>query len=173
MMVSLPSWDLFLGLFFVINLAYGLILQRDKVLLTLISIYVAIVITQHFSAPLQQFFIGDKTVFGGIWIKSSASPFIIKTALFILTIVVLTTKSGLGGGGVKRGSLSPLEVIVYSLFSSALIITTVLSFLPETDRNAFLEQSKLAKTIMSYQLWWLALPPISLIVTGLRSHSSN
>lgn len=173
-MVTLPSWDLFIGLFFVINLAYSLILQRDKVLLTLISTYVALIISQNFSTIIGQLFIGDKTILGGLWIKSSASPFIIQTTLYALTIVILTTKSGLGGNSGRRGGLlSPLEVIVYSFFTSALIISTILSFLPETDRDIFLAQSQIAKIIMDYHLWWLALPPVSLIVTGMRSSSHN
>ena len=67
-MVAVPTWDLFLILFFIIGVAYGFILQRDKTVITLISVYVALVITQVLTLPIQEFFAGPIIIFRRVYI---------------------------------------------------------------------------------------------------------
>ncbi|KKQ73417.1 MAG: hypothetical protein US94_C0034G0005, partial [Berkelbacteria bacterium GW2011_GWB1_38_5] len=58
-----PSWDLAIVVFFLIGIAFGYILQREKIVATLLSVYVALVVTQVFSGNVLSFFQGDKTLF--------------------------------------------------------------------------------------------------------------
>lgn len=162
-----PSWDLFLAVMFVVGIAYGFLLQRGKVILTLITVYVAILITQVLSPLVSGFFTGDKTVFGQFFIKANASPFTVKTALFILTIILLTTRSGLSSTG-SRGLMAPIEVLLFSGLNVALVISTIFSFMPPERQEVFKQASKLAKLIIERQTWWLLLPVVLLIVVGFR-----
>src|SRR6476661_277846 len=133
---ALPSWDLFITLFFIIGLAYGFILQRDRIVATLMSVYAALVVSQLLVDPVGQFFQGDKTIFNQIWIRSNTSPFTIHLALFVGIIVLLSAKGGMVGTK-GRGVMSHAEVLVYSALTTALIVSSIFSFMPDPTRSAY------------------------------------
>src|SRR3990167_91994 len=165
-MPTMPSWDLIITLFFIVAIAYGFILQRDKTVVTLISVYVALVVVQVFAGNLQDFFAGEKTILGQLFIKSSASPFTIKTLLFAAVIALVSAKSGLSSKG--ESSISPLEIFGFSFLNAALIISSIFSFMPEGTQAAYSGSSRLASFIINYHVWWIILPVVLLIVTGWK-----
>jgi hypothetical protein len=154
-----------------VGLSYGFILQREKVTGTLVSVYMAIVMTMLASPYVSQFFAGDTTV-GSIFIKASPTPFIIKTAVFCIVTILLTTRGGLAGMRGK-GLLSPLEVGLYSALTTAVVITTILSFLDEGIRANLLHDSRVAGLILQYHDLIIVLPVLVLIVLGFRHHSKG
>lgn len=163
-----PSWDLFIGLFFIIGISYGFILQREKVTGTLVSTYVAIVVTQIVSPYIQQFFAGDTTI-GSIFIKASPTPAMIKIAVFGVIIILLTTRAGLAGMR-GRGLLSPIEVMIYSVLTTAIIIASILSFLEEGARAQLIESSRLVSMIFKYNDLVMIAPIVILVTMGFRRH---
>lgn len=170
--MNAPTWDLFIGLFFIIGLAYGFILQREKVVVTLVTVYVALLTTQVIAPIFQQFFTGDKTLFNSVYLKANASPFAIQAALFVILIVLLTVRSGLTGHRA-RGFLIPIEVLIYSALNSALVLSSILSFMPEETKASLATSSKFAKFIIAHHTWWLIVPVVMLIVTGIRRGRSD
>lgn len=170
MQASLPSWDLFITLFFIIGLAYGFILQRDRIVATLMSVYAALIVSNLLVDPVGQFFKGDKTIFNQIWIRSDTSPFTIRLALFIVIIVLLSSKGGIGGAR-GRGTISHIEILVYSALNTALIVSSIFSFLPDPTRDAYASTSKLVNLIVTHHDWWLLLPVGALIFFGLQRHN--
>ena len=169
MQPSLPSWDLFITLFFIIGLAYGFILQREKIVATLMSVYAALVVSQMLVDPVGQFFKGDKTLFNQIWIRSDTQPFTIHLVLFTAIIVLLSAKGGLGSAR-GRGVVSHVEVFVYSILNTALIVTSIFSFLPEPTRDAYAAGSKLVSFLITHNTYWLLLPVFALIFFGFQRH---
>ncbi|TSC66453.1 MAG: Uncharacterized protein CEO22_95 [Candidatus Berkelbacteria bacterium Gr01-1014_85] len=169
MTATVPSWDLFISLFFVIGIAYGIILQRDRVVACLLSVYVALLVSEQLVEPIGQFFQGDKTLFNQIWIRSNTSPFTIQTGLFIAIVVLLSAKGGLGHGR-SRGGIGNLEVLVYSFLNTALIVASIFSFLPEATLEAYRHSSKLVAMLMQYQQAWQLLPVVALIFFGFQRH---
>ena len=165
-MASVPSWDLIITIFFIVTIAYGFILQRDKTVVTLISVYVGLVLVQVLTDPMQDFFAGEKTVFGQLFIKSSASPFTIKTILFAAVIALVSTKSGLASKG--EGSASPLEIFGFSFLNASLIISSIFYFMPESTMMHYASISKLANFVINYHVWWIILPILLLIITGWK-----
>lgn len=170
--MNLPSWDLFLTLFFIIGIVYGFILQKDKVVITLISAYVALVVTSILTGPVGDFFAGNKTVANQMFIKSNASPFTISTLVFILTTALVSTKSGLAGKD-SGGILSPIELLGYSFLNTALILSSIISFMPESQQLAFESSSKIARFLIQYHTWWVILPVALLVVTGFLHKSGE
>lgn len=164
---TLPSWDLFITLFFIIGLAYGFILQRERIVATLMSVYAALVVSQLLVDPVGQFFQGDRTLFNQIWIRSNTSPFTIRLALFITIVVLLSAKGGIGGSR-SRGVISHLEVLIYSALNTALIVSSIFSFLPEPTREAYATGSRLAGFLINRQEWWFLLPVGALIFFGFQ-----
>lgn len=172
-MAAVPSWDLFITLFFIIGIAYGFVLQREKVVVTTISTYAAIVVTQLFGATVQQFFQGDKTIFGQIFVRANTTPFTIQIALFAAVIALLSAKAGLSGGKGK-GMMSPLEIIVHSFLSTALILSTILTFMPLEEQQNITAQSNLAAKLINMHNLWVILPIIALVASGIIfKHSSS
>jgi len=164
-MQTVPSWDLFLGIFFVVSIGYSFVLQRDKVIVTLLAIYAGIVMANVLGGPLQGFFTGDKTVANQIFIKANANPFSIQAGIFILTTVLLSVRSGLGGRS-QSNALSTFELGLFSFLNSALILAAVFSFLPPETKQHFLDTSRIARVIINKEVWWYVAPLIALVATG-------
>jgi len=167
-----PSWNLAIIIIFLMGIAFGYILQREKIVATLLSVYVALIVTQALSGNVISFFQGEKTVWNQFWINSHTSPFTVRVVIFLAVIMLLTAKSGISGGKSK-GILSPIEIVVYSLLTTALILSSILYFLPPESREAFVVSSKLGAFIINQYIWWILLPVGLLIVTSLFRRSSS
>lgn len=166
-----PSWDLAITVFFLICIAFGYILQRDKIVATLLSVYVGLIITQAVSGNVQSFFQGNSTL-SNFWIKANANTFTIRAAIFLAVIMLVSAKSGISGGKSK-GLLSPLEVIIYSIFTSGLILSSIFYFMPVESREAFMNASRLAKLVISNYTWWIVLPILFMVVMGFFHKGSS
>jgi putative Ca2+/H+ antiporter (TMEM165/GDT1 family) len=164
--MPLPTWDVFIGLAFLVGIAYGFILRRDKTITTLCSVYMGLVISQNFSKTIFDFFNGNTFIANQLWIRSNAPISTITIVLFLASILAITW--AINSSNRTEGDISPLEVIIYSGLAIALIIASVLGFLPEASRNHILEISKIAKIIFQYKTAWIIIPPISLIVLNLK-----
>lgn len=167
-MQPVPSWDLFLVIFFIVSIGYSFVLQRDKVVVTMMAIYAGIVIANVLGAPLQAFFNGDKTVANQLFIRANASPFTIQAGLFMLTTILVTIRSGLGNRSSSRGggSLSPFELALFSFLNSALILAAVFSFMAPEAQQQFADVSRIARVFIGHVSWWMVAPLIALIATG-------
>ncbi len=162
-----PSWDLVITLAFVIGITYGFIMLRDRVLVTLLSLYAGNVIANTFAAPIQKFFNGDTAILNKIWVESSASPFMIKVALFGAVIVLIGAKAGLVG---KRSGFSMFELAAYSFFNVCIGLSTIFSFMSPEQLQGYTNASKLATFIVHHQMVWFIAP---LLVLAVMSHSSS
>lgn len=166
-----PSWDLAITVFFLMGIAFGYILQRDKIVATLLSVYVGLIITQAVSGNIQSFIQGEST-FSNMWIRSNANPFTVRAVIFIAVIMLVSAKSGISAGRSK-GLLSPIEVIIYSIFTSGLILSSLFYFMPAESREAFVMSSRMAKLVINNYVWWIVLPIIFMIVAGFFRRSSS
>lgn len=168
-----PSWDLAIAVFFLIGIAFGYILQREKIIATLLSTYVALIVTEVFAGNVFDFFQGNKTIFGDIWIKSGASPFAVRTILFMAVITLLSAKGGISGTKAK-GILSPIEIFGLSFLTTALILSSIFYFMPPESREAFIASSRLASFMIRHYIWWVILPVLALVGLGfVRKGSSS
>lgn len=169
--MAAPSWNLAIIVIFLMGIAFGYILQRDKIVATLLAVYVGLIMTQAVSGTLQQFFEGSKTL-NQFWVNLNASPFAIRTVIFMLTITLLSAKSGISGGKTK-GMLSPIEIIVYSTLTTGLILSSIFYFMPTESREAFAASSHLVNFIIKSYVWWIVLPVLCLIVMGFFRKGSS
>ena len=167
-MPALPSWDLLLTLFILVSVAYGFMIQRERVVVTLLSIYVGTVITQLLANPVAAFFAGEKTVGGSFFIRSSASAFTIQAVIFIAIVALITAKSGLSGNR-ERGQLSTIEIIAYAALNAALITSVIIGFMDPVGQATLLEHSKNAAFLYDHRTIWFILPIALMVVTGHTS----
>lgn len=171
-MPAAPSWDLAIIVLFLIGMAFGYILQREKIVATLISVYVALVVTQVFSGNVFEFFQGDKTLFNQVWIKSESSPFTIRVIIFMAVIMLLSAKGGISGAKAK-GVFSPIEILGFSFLTVALILSSIFQFMPLESREAFMASSRMATIIIKYNVYWVVIPVAILIALGFLRRNSN
>lgn len=157
-----PTWDLFVGIVFVIGVVYGFALQRERVFTSLLAIYVGIVVTNVWGQKLFDFFQGKSMAFDSMWIQSNAKPATINIVIFLAIIAIITAKAPVGF--LRSWSVvSPLETIAYSMLNTALLLCTVLRNLPPETQTHILDQSTfLVKLNSFYGL--LLIAPIALLI---------
>ncbi|MEK7537560.1 MAG: hypothetical protein AAB619_01140 [Patescibacteria group bacterium] len=119
-----PTWDLFIILFFIVaGFLYGLSLGRDRVIVILISVYMALAVVN--SAP----FIGNFQADIGI-----DQFFVFRISTFVVVFIVLffmMSRSALlstVASSDTRGSW--WQVLLFSFLHVGLLISITLSFLP-------------------------------------------
>ncbi|MFA5584480.1 MAG: hypothetical protein WDA09_09715 [Bacteriovoracaceae bacterium] len=152
-----PSWDLLIIIGFVFVTAVGVMLGRSKVLSVLFGSYAGYVIASETGQLV--FDIIEKTAH-----SVDISLFLVKIALFLLTIVILVAKTELSGRSEDTGST--LVTIVYGILASGFITTVTLSFLDEAERNKMLEASSLIAKVNDLKVLWIVAPIIFLIFAG-------
>jgi len=166
-----PSWNLAIIVIFLMGIAFGYILQREKIVATMLSVYVALIVTQATSGTLQAFFEGSKT-FNQFWINLHASSFTVRVVIFMAVITLLSAKSGISGGKT-RGILSPIEIVLFSILTTGLILGSIFYFLPAETRQTFAANSQLAALIINQYVWWVILPVVVLIALGFFRKGSS
>lgn len=165
-MGKIPSWDVFIALTFVLGVAYGFILKREKVITILSSIYIAIVMSTSFTEYVFQFFQGNKVIANQIWIKGNISESTVGIALFLL--VIFFVSGAINASSTRSGDTSTLEIIIYMALSMALIISTIVGFLPDEMRSNIMNGSKVANMVYGFRTLWIIAPPISLVILNFR-----
>jgi hypothetical protein len=163
--MQLPSVDVFIGLFFLFGVAYSFIFNREKIVTTLCSVYVGIVIAGSFSQTIFDFFNGNKVVANQLWIRGNASTSTIAIILLLASVILI---SGAIKVGKKGEESSMLDVLLYGTLSVALILSSVMGFLPEATRNHYIEISQVAKYLHNWHTLFVVLPPIILIIMNFR-----
>lgn len=164
--MPLPTWDVFIGLIFLVGIAYGFILRRDKTIATLSSVYIGLVIATSFSQTMFDFFNGNKVIANQLWIRSNAPLPIIAIVLFLVSIIFIS--GAINSSNNRGGDISPIEVLVYSALTVALIISSVLNFMPEEMRAGFLASSRFAKILFQHHSLVVIIPPLSLVLLNLK-----
>jgi hypothetical protein len=168
-----PSWDLAITVIFLVGIAFGYILQRDKIVGTLLGVYVGLVMTQAVSGNIQSFFQGNTTLFNQIWIHANVNPFIVKILVFAASIIIVSTRANISSGKSKN-ALSPLEIVVYSILTTGLILTCIFNFMPTASVTPFVMTSRMAKLVIDNYIWWIVLPIIFMLVSGfIHKDSAN
>jgi len=168
--MTLPTWDLFITLFFLVALAYGFILGRGRIAVILVITYVAYAVASEVGEAAYRLFTGPTNIVTNISIQGSGSLFAVKTAFFALIIVLVSLKGEGALGGLGRGLKSTLLTGVYAFLNAGLIVSCVIKFLPPDSQASLFSISPLAAKVDSYRAWWLLLPAVIMIVEGfLRS----
>ncbi len=131
-----PSWDIFILLFFIVgSLLYGLSLGRDRIIVILVSMYMALAVVSN--TPLLNslnlsFHVNENYV-----LKISFFLGIFIVLFFLLSrSALLKTIGGSGGPGAWW------QTIIYSILQVGLLISVTLSFLPKEMTQALAEGTR-------------------------------
>jgi len=159
---SQPSWDLFIILFFIIAaFLYGLSLGRTRIVVILVSIYMALAVVSN--AP----FLRDATIQNQIN-DTLENLFVFRISMFIFLFILLfflLSRSAL------LKSISPTEeagswwhVVLFSFLHVGLIISVVLSFLPPESAASLAPLTRSIFTSEFGRFAWIVGPILAMIL---------
>jgi hypothetical protein len=159
--LSNPSWDLFIILFFVAAaFIYGMSLGRDRIVVILVSIYMALAVVNY--APYLDKFSGTVGV---------DQIFVVKISTFVITFLGLFFLLGrsalmrtIANKGSDDGNI--LQVLVFSFLHIGLLISVTLSFLP-IELSA--ELAQLTRKFFvgdTARFFWVVAPILAMIIFG-------
>ena len=165
-----PSWDLFIIIFLAIATGYGFILQKEKAAATLISTYIALVVTTVWGQAVYDILSGNTVLFNQVWFSANLNPFTVKVIIFGVFIVLLSLKGEYIS--TRTGAMgSTIVLFLYSFLNAGLIVSSIIFFMEESARESLMMQSHVAELIFKYNSWWIVLPAIVLIVAGFKKRS--
>lgn len=167
--MPLPSWDVFIGIVFLLGIGYGFILRREKTITTLCASYIALVIATNFSQTIFDFFNGNKMLVNQLWVRSNAPLSTITIIIFLLSIFLIS--GAINSSMNKAGEISPIEVAVYSALNVAFIISSVLFFFSPEVRLHIIQSSRAANILYNFHTFIVLAPPVSFIILNIRGRS--
>lgn len=156
---SNPSWDVFIFLlFFVIAFLYGFSLGRDRILVILVSIYIALALVPSF--PYY-----DK-LYLGLSAQSFAFKVISFYVVFIVLFVLLSRSALLNLLGAQSTGIGDniFEVVVFSILHVGLLVSITLSFLPAASLTHFAPSTREIFTSELGKFLWLIAPIAGMII---------
>lgn len=153
-----PSWDLFIVLFFVVAVfLYGLSLGRDRVLVILVSIYMALAVIN--TAPYLDSFTAE---------FSLNNQSIFKVTIFLgifLIIFFLMSRSALRNT-IASADVSGrwFHVLIFSFFHVGLLLSVTLGYLPEDIVQHISENMRELFISEQARFFWLVTPVVAMVM---------
>jgi hypothetical protein len=169
---SAPSWDLFILLFLIIAVGYGFLMQRERIVVTMVAAYLGFIISALFWPEVFGFFHGTHPLLGRYFIRAEVSEAQVQIGLFVISMILVSSKAGIDAEK-GRGWLSGFELFVLSALTGALIAAVILGYLPEAARTALAEQSKLIRYLVQYHDLAILAPIAGLVLLGIRNGRSS
>lgn len=161
-----PTWDMFIAFFFLIAaFLYGFSLGRDKVIVILVSLYVALAVVN--SAPF------IKNLNTEINVATSLFAFKISTFLGVfLALFFFLSRSAILHSLAAGNALGKWwQVLLFSVLHAGLLVSVVLSFLPTDTLNYLAPFTRQVFTSEFGRFVWIIMPIFAMI--GLRGNSSK
>lgn len=156
--VNSPSWDLFIFLFFIVaTFVYGFTLGRSRIMVLLVSTYMALAVI--------------KTVPGLLTTQSvtiGSSPlFIVQITAFIGTMLLIFFF--LSNSALRRGFAAAdvqgswWQIIVFSILHAGLLVAAVLSFVPLERINGLLSVTRGLFASNAALTFWVLAPIVMMM----------
>ncbi|MBI2984401.1 MAG: hypothetical protein HYY50_02145 [Candidatus Kerfeldbacteria bacterium] len=155
---SKPTWDLFIILFFIIAaLLYGLSLGRDRVLVILVSVYMALAVVN--TAP----YIGNYQADIGVdqFFVFRISAFVV---VFIALFFLMSRSALLSTIASSNTQGAWWQVLIFSLLHVGLLISITLSFLPPTAAEKLAPLTQKIFVGDFGRFFWIVTPIVAMIL---------
>jgi len=151
-----PSWDLFIILFFiVIVFFYGMMLGRDRIVIILVSIYMALAVVSN--AP----FIGQ------LRLDTDGNFTIFRVAAFIGIFVLLfflLSRSAVMQSFSAIGTGSWWQVLMFSVFHIGLLVSITLTLLPPDATMSLAPITRQVFASDAGRFLWIVAPILGVVL---------
>jgi len=146
-----PSWDVFIVLFFVVTVfLYGMSLGRDRIIVILVSTYMALAMVANAPAIENGSYALQTTTFLGLF----------------LLLFFLVSRSALKNVFGDLGAGSIWQVMLFSTLQVGLLISVTLSFLPPEATNNLHELSRWIFASDMGRFAWITAPILAMVFVG-------
>jgi hypothetical protein len=150
-----PSWDLLIIFLFIVSaFFYGFSLGRNRIIVILISIYMALAVANNFPYLKE---ITSQTPLA----KLFAFQVLFFLIIFIISLFLLS-RAGLPQGIRGRGRW--WEIIIFSILHVGLLISVILSFLPSEALKELIPFTQLIFVSDLARFLWIALPIVAMVL---------
>jgi hypothetical protein len=149
------------------GISYGFILQREKILATILAVYVAWAVANVWAKPIFGLLTGKTMLAGQLWFRTDLTLFHVQVGLFVVIVVLLALKGDFAD--ITRrigGSSSPIIVFLYSFLNAGLVLSIIFSFMGPRAMNYLSHISHLANLVIDYKNWWIVAPAVIMIIAG-------
>jgi len=174
-MQILPTWDLFIIVFFAIILAYSFIVGRNSTLKIIIASYIAILTADGFGNMLDRFLLSPARLVDTPTAFGPESLVIFKILAFVLVILLITVRGSFFVAMDRERSLilNLVTTGAFGFLSAGLIIATILvyisggAFVGNATSAVGLDitaDSILAKLMTENYNIWFSLPAVAFVV---------
>ncbi|MBT5807792.1 hypothetical protein HOI18_00785 [Candidatus Uhrbacteria bacterium] len=155
-----PSWDLFIVLFFVVaSFIYGISLGRDRIIVILVAIYMALAIVNYI--PFISEFNASVSVNDAFALRVS-----VFLGVFIMLFFFLSHSALIRNLGHKESQGGIIQVMIFSFLHVGLLISVTLSFFPIDLANVL---SPITQSIFVSEIAkgvWVTMPVIMMAIFG-------
>jgi len=181
------SWDLFTIVFFIVILAYSLIIGRDSTLKVILGTYVSMIAADSAGYLFAKYFAGSEIFMKILKLAAVTNEeeavVLIKIVVFIMLVILFAVKGAFTVSTVDDRS-APVRFIlsvVYSIMSAGLIITAILVFVSgvsliggdlDSAKIALWDiynKSQLIRSMVNNASLWFFVPALSFLVHSLYS----
>ena len=183
-MQILPTWDLFIVVFFAIILAYSFIVGRNSTLKIIIASYIAILTADGFGNLINQFIFSNPRMLETSAALGPESLVILKILAFVFVILIITVRGSFFVAMDQEKSLivNIATTGAFGFLSAGLIISTILVyisggvFVGETINTIGVDitaNSLLAKIMTENYNIWFSLPAIAFVIMSFMGGEKN
>ncbi len=175
------SWDLFVIVFFTVIIAYSFIIGRNSTLKVIIASYIAILAADGIGNIIERYFLGDDPLIKLINVDQvDESLVVFKIMIFVLTIVLITTRGRFSiNMGRAGGIMNLILTLTYGILSAGLITSTILLYasgasLVQESINVMNEavlvmyrDSYMVQMMINNYNVWFSLPAITFVLSSM------
>jgi len=177
-MTIIPTWDLFILVFFIIIITYSLIIGRSQTVKVMISSYIAILTADGIGNILHKYIFANPS-FGLVEIMPDNVCVVAKVLIFATIIIMLMLKGGFKAD-ITDGDSSVLSFFLtgtMGFFCATLMVSSILIFIAggsfligfdmrvNTDLvNSIYASSRSARVLLDNSSLWFSLPAIAFII---------
>lgn len=175
------TWDLFILVFFIIIVAYSVMIGKDQTIKVILSSYIAILTSDAIGGLLARA-IGDGTVTNVLVISSESKAVIMmKIGIFIFLTVALTTRGAFEILVAEERSplMRIMMTVAYGILSAGLIISTILVYVSglsllsggalftQNPIQEIAQGSEFVQLMVDNYAIWFSLPAVAFVISSL------
>lgn len=183
-MELIPTWDLIIIVFFVIIMAYSLIIGRGQTLKVILATYVSLLAADGIGNLIVRFLIGPDASFQIFSIQPSQYGVVmLKLIIMLVMVVLLVLRGGYEAAEPDAGGpfLNSFSSVLLGFLSAGLIVSGILVYLsggsflpnigfePTTLAVSIYNSSQLAQILIDNSSVWFSLPALGFVLIGLMS----
>jgi len=186
------SWDLFVIVFFIVILAYSLIIGRYNTLKVILGTYVSMIAADAGGALFAKYLSGSELFMkilklAAVGTEQEAMVFI-KVVIFVVLVILFAVRGAFEVDTSDDRSVIVRTIlsVVYAVLSAGLVISAVLVFVSgvsliggggdETTVTALWDvynQSQMIRTIVDHSSLWFSLPALAFLIHSFYSHKET